>query len=245
VMNADGSNMRRLTNGPADCPNDPCGRGHPSWSPDGTRLSYQAFAWIDVINVDGTGHRRLWAQGNEGSGACCPAWSPGAGRRIAFTVGGDGIPSQLWVMNADGSRKRRLARAPDGYGYTFPTWSPAGRWIAFSLIREPHAPKYGEATGVLGIIRSDGKGQIRKLKAGAAPWMPAWSHNGKKVAFSDVLRRIAVLNVDTGKVVRLRAGSNPSWSPNDRRIVYEGPRGGIFVMNADGSHVRELTPTNF
>jgi Tol biopolymer transport system component len=244
VMNADGSSMRRLTDGPADCPNDPCGRAHPTWSSDGTRVAYQAYAWIDVVNVDGTGHRRLWTSGNNGSGACCPAWSPG-GRRIAFTVGGEGIPAQLWVMNANGTATRRLARAPDGYGYTSPTWSPAGRWIAFSLLREPHPLKYGEATGMLGIIRSDGKGQIRKLKAGSAPWMPAWSHDGRKIAFSDVLKRIAILNIETGKVVRLRAGQKPSWSPNDSRIAYEGPHGGIFVINVDGSHVRELTPTNF
>ena len=122
------------------------------------RLAYQAFAWIDVINSDGTGHRRLWTKGNEATGACCPAWSPGAGRRIAFTVGGEGVPAQLWMMNADGTGKKRLARAPDGFAYTFPTWSPAGRWIAFSLIREPHPPNYGNATGVLGILRSDGKG---------------------------------------------------------------------------------------
>jgi len=245
VMNADGSNMRRLTDGPADCPNDPCGRGHPSWSPDGKRLAYQAFAWIDVINSDGTGHRRLWTKGNEATGACCPAWSPGAGRRIAFTVGGEGIPAQLWVMKADGTGKKRLARAPDGYAYTFPTWSPAGRWIAFSLIREPRPPKYGNATGVLGIVRSDGKGRIRRLKAGSAPWMPAWSHDGRRIVFSDTLKQIAVVDLDTGKLVRLRAGQKPFWSPNDRRIVYEGPRGGIFVMNANGARVRELTPTNF
>lgn len=243
VMKADGTNMRRLTDGSADCPSDPCGRAHPSWSPDGSRLAYQAFAWIDVINLDGTGHLRIWASGNEAIGACCAAWSPG-GRRIAFTVGGEGRPAQLWVMNPDGTQRRRLARPSDGSAYTSPTWSPAGRWIAFSLIREPHPPSYGHATGVLGIIRSDGSGRIRKLKAGSAPWMPAWSHDGRSVAFSDALGRIAILNVETGKVIHLRPGQKPSWSPTDRRIAYEGLRGGIFVMNADGSHVRQLTPTN-
>jgi Tol biopolymer transport system component len=123
-MDADGSNMRRLTNGPADCANNPCGRAHPSWSPDGKQLAYQAFAWVDVVNADGTGHRRLWTNGNPGMGAC---------------------------------------------------------------------------------------------KAGSAPWMPAWSHDGRKIVFSDALKRIAVLNLANGKVVHLRAGQKPSWSPSDRR----------------------------
>jgi Tol biopolymer transport system component len=75
--------------------------------------------------------------------------------------------------------------------------------------------------------------------------MPAWSHDGRRIVFSDTLKQIAVVNLDTGKLVRLRAGRKPVWSPNDRRIVYEGPRGGIFVMNANGARVRQLTPTNF
>jgi Tol biopolymer transport system component len=75
--------------------------------------------------------------------------------------------------------------------------------------------------------------------------MPAWSHDGRRIVFSDKLKQIAVVNLDTGKLVGLRAGQKPVWSPSDRRILYEGPRGGIFVMNANGARVRQLTPTNF
>ena len=75
--------------------------------------------------------------------------------------------------------------------------------------------------------------------------MPAWSHDGRRIVFSNALKQIAVVDLDTGKLVRLRAGQKPVWSPNDRRIVYEGPHGWIFVMNANGAHVRQQTPTNF
>src|SRR4029450_7144841 len=58
-----------------------------------------------------------------------PDWSPN-GRRIAF-VRRNGRQSDIWVMNRDGSGKRRLT--PTEYPSEHsPDWSPDGRKIAFT-----------------------------------------------------------------------------------------------------------------
>jgi Tol biopolymer transport system component len=96
----------------------------------------------------------------------------------------------------------------------------------------------------------------------AAPGMissgtPAWSHDGKMVAFDalaavdDVERSqlfvYAVEGPFKGPVRSLGHGNTPSWSPDDRRIAFmlndDNPlrvRGGVWLMDADGSNRRWL-----
>jgi Tol biopolymer transport system component len=94
------------------------------WSPDGRTIAVagpgQGIIGFYVVNVDGSG-RRLMSRYGDG-----PAWSPD-GRRIAF-VGRWGI----WVMNADGSVRRKLTTQSTGRGDgTRLYWSPDGRTLAF------------------------------------------------------------------------------------------------------------------
>jgi Tol biopolymer transport system component len=250
VMAPDGTGARRVTTDPLECgASYPCGRSHPTWSPSGNRLAYQAFAFIDATDVAVSGFQRLFANGGFDRGACCASWSPN-GRQIAFVFGAVEGQGQLWLMNSDGSRAHRLAAPRRGRGYTFPTWSPDGKRIAFTYTI---VPKSGYATGYLGIIRSSGRGPIRKIKTGRyAPWQPDWSRDGRRIVFSGKLQTIEVLDLRTNRVRRLHEGIAPSWSPDGKRIAfdcggasssgaYHGP-GRICVMNADGSAVRLVVP---
>ncbi len=88
----------------------------PVWSPDATRILFSVYrrATYDiwVVNADGTGLKNLTGQpGDE----LAPTWSPD-GTKIAY-VAGKSINAnvqqnrgsyRLYVMNADGSGKRRL-----------------------------------------------------------------------------------------------------------------------------------------
>lgn len=78
VMNADGTNQRRLTE-------DKNRQFNPSWSPDGTQIAYFTYLQdvynLYVMNADGTQQRRLAddvMDAEEG-----PAWSPD-GLQIAY-----------------------------------------------------------------------------------------------------------------------------------------------------------------
>lgn len=87
---------------------------------DRRRGPRQGIIGFYVVNVDGSGQRLMSRYGDG------PAWSPD-GRRIAF-VGRWGI----WVMNADGSVRRKLTTQSTGRGDgTRLYWSPDGRTLAF------------------------------------------------------------------------------------------------------------------
>jgi TolB protein len=71
TVNADGAGMHRLTDLPTD-------QFHPAWSPNGTRIAFDAQSQggpfeIDVMNADGSGLERL----TDGPGwNNLPDWSP-------------------------------------------------------------------------------------------------------------------------------------------------------------------------
>ena len=102
VMNADGSGVRRITEGPQY-------DSTPAWSPDGTKIAFNRDGDIYVMRPDGSGLRRL-TRGSARDAA--PAWSRD-GRWLALqradergrTFAG---PSRIIVMRADGSHVRRV-----------------------------------------------------------------------------------------------------------------------------------------
>ena len=100
-----------------------------------------------------------------------------ASPQIAFTsrplvpVGNQFDSNGIFVVNADGSGKRRLT--PTAL-FSDPAWSPNGRSLAFA--RHP---------GGVFVINADGSGE-RRLAGGQKP---VWSPDGRKIAFVRGLSR--------------------------------------------------------
>jgi len=99
-------------------------------------------------------------------------------------------------------------------------------------------------------MKSDGTGQTNLTRHASDDSFPAWSPDGKRIAFDsyrDGQQRIYVMNPDGTGVTRLTNGRldhKPAWSPDGKRIAFTSFRDGnyeIYVMNADGSNPVRLT----
>ena len=118
VMDADGSNVRRLT------ANDAID-GNPSWSPDGTRLVFERCCvngGSDLYAIDVATRAEANLTNSSTQQEFDPTWSPD-GTRIAYVSFENGVGNvDVWVMNADGSSPARLTNAagPD----LSPDWQP-------------------------------------------------------------------------------------------------------------------------
>lgn len=100
----------------------------PEYSPDGSKVAFQMGGPgtqpdIMVMNVDGTGLRRLTTSPNYDGQA---TWSPD-GRRIAFISTRNTMWSNVWVMNADGTNQR-MVDGTSGSAMDV-VWSPTGRLV--------------------------------------------------------------------------------------------------------------------
>lgn len=117
VMNADGTRAVNLTN---DATTE---ARHPAWSPDGTRIAYDAHpsdggeVAIWLMNPDGSARVRLPpAPGNDSE----PAWSPD-GTKIVFTRYGDNL-GDIFIRNTDGTGAVAVTNLP-GFDAS-PDWQP-------------------------------------------------------------------------------------------------------------------------
>ena len=102
-------------------------------------------------------------------------------------------------------------------------------------------------------MNSDGTGVTNLTNNGALDRFPAWSPNGKKIAFisnRDGNQEVYVMNADGSEQTRLttttaaREWNNPTWSPDGKQIMFDSNRDGnfeIYVMNADGSGQMNIT----
>lgn len=235
VMDADGSNQRRVSTTPVGM--------FFEWSPDGKRFLFQSShedprnrgkdgivsSAIYVMNVDGTGKKRLTPI--EGIDSL-PSWSPD-GKRIAIGSDRNGT-NELYLVVPEGGDAVPLTTGKNVAGP--PAWSPDGKLIATSTGRE-------KDDGVW-LVSTDGKHQNRISDSGKPM---SWPPEGNALL---VLRGGGIVILDTqGRTLRrltpptIRA-LDAVFSPDGSRVFYRTrSKDGfaIFSVKNDGSNRIQLT----
>jgi TolB protein len=247
VINADGTGRTSLSGANGF-------NTEPSWSPDGTYISYLRLEYppesapvnhIYVANADGTG--QISITHDEGDTDYNPTWSPD-GTKLAFTRYFSNNTDDIFTVDADGTDLQRLTN--DAYPhFSAPQWSPDGTKLLFSSYRPDG----------LSIETMDADGTDRTTlytppenslnSAGGEKWSP----DGTMVAFQYIVGEYqggnaCVVNADgTGLLCLgndLEFNLEPEWSPDSSRLAFTSRRNGvpsIDLINNDGTGRVELT----
>ena len=211
VMNADGRNLKQLTEEPAE-------DSWPQWHPGSRRIIFTSNRddnfEIYVMTAEGEMIENLT---NDPVIDIDPKWSPD-GRKIVFSSKRGKTLGDLFVMDANGENLQNLTnhRALD----TQPKWSPDGEKILWTSHRD--------GTGDIFLMDADGANPA-KLNAFAAPrdhWEelePTWSPDGEMVAYvtaggGDSFIILAIAGADEAEQGRLQIGTrtrSPAWFDPD------------------------------
>jgi eukaryotic-like serine/threonine-protein kinase len=222
-----------------------------SYSPDGTRLAFDA-EWagprrIWVADARGRSPRQITADSSDAAAHVQPRWSPDGARLVFRRV--EKTTSDIAVADIAGQAMIRVTA--DGVMDADPAWSPDGERLYFSSYR-------GGGVNVW-RVPVDGTGRAtgppEQLTTGAgSDVQPAVAPDGKRLAFA-----VRGINADlwrlpvsptTGRptgepepvVVTTRVESRGAWSPDGRHLAFNSDRQGemnIWIRSlADGSERR-------
>jgi hypothetical protein len=220
VMDADGSDMRRVTN---TAPASGYSEG-PSWSPDGTRLAFNRYnGHIWTINVDGTDEQRItpdhdpisWSQW-QGT----PIWSPDGTELAANGTSiyeDDERPISCVLSSSDARLKGCFDNA--GGASHIADWSPDSHRLVFGTY-------YWDSLMGLYTWGPGGINELTHETFDDGNFGAAWSPDGRRIVFArstvatqngqDPLLHILDA-ADGSNLVQLSAGDayerDPDWQP--------------------------------
>ncbi len=180
----------------------------------------------------------------------------------------------LFTMSTDGKDERQITKPPLDTIDTFPDWSPDGKQVVFHR-------EFTDQPYEVHIVNADGS-EEHQVDAGRPPIgpadglseaaEPAWSPDGKTLAFTWAFGKlsqlrgdewievagIASMSVDGSKAKQVTQTKRPTtaedgtvtWSPDGRQIAFTRlnktskplDATAVFVAKADGTDARRVTP---
>ncbi len=125
VMNADGSNQKRLLIKAYSL----------EWSRDSTQIVFSSGSAkgfdSDIYVIDADSGNLTQLTDTRDYDESSPTWSPDGTQIVFSSYSHKEEKSDIYVIDADGSNKRKLTRSKDMIAYSRPAWSPDGSKIVF------------------------------------------------------------------------------------------------------------------
>jgi Tol biopolymer transport system component len=204
-----------------------------TWSPDGKWLAFESSRvspnFYQIYLFDREQGKTIALTNAENCSNWSPAWSPD-GAQIAFYSNCENNQRDIYVMNRDGSGRKRLTTS--GGEDKFPVFSPDGNQIAFTSTR----------SGRDQIFLMDVDGNNQRIVADGCS--SNFSPDGEWLWFSAAcedsdIKRIRIDGTDL-KTIGSRFGQNPSLSPDGQFVAFQSGDD-IWMMRVDGSNPVRLT----
>jgi len=154
--------------------------------------------------------------------------------QIAF-IGND---SNVWLVSPDGQQKRALTNDAEGeFGYSFPTWAPDGKHIAFIGPQAANNP-------ALFVSSTDSIApKTVYASLNSAPFYLYWSPNSEEITFltqerSGLSMRLAnIINENESRILEKGSPFYWAWSPESDKLLMHV--GGARALS-EGAHLSIL-----
>ena len=189
------------------------------WSPDGQRVAFNSFgATLDLYQADAarTGPRDLLLR--TGDAMWPVSWSPD-GQRLLVVTNSASTGNDIWILPLTGDREPTpLFRTPVAENWA--TFSPDGRWIAYSSSDTGASEVY--------VTRFPATGQRWQVSSGGGT-AARWRNDGRELYFVAPDRWLVAAAVD-GTGARFEHG--PAERLFETRYPY--PPFHSFDVSADG-----------